>query len=310
MKVSVCIFTFNHEQFIEQAIESVLMQNTSFDFEIVIGEDCSTDGTRQIVASYQQRYPDKIRAFMNDRNLGVMPNNVYTLSKCEGQYIALLDGDDYWLSVDKLQRQVDFLDSQRNYVLCFHDARILDPDGQFQITTCCGASQKQIVFLTDIICDTHIPTGSVVFRRDALSGFPPDNYCTLKATDRPLFLWLSKNGPCYYLNECWSVYRKHPNGDWTGRSYQNRWLTHLQIHRFMDDHYNKTYHTYFCKCTSRITFQLALDLIRDGRLKRGKCYMRKLLRIACSRPMPSKAQLYIQVLFLLLLYIKGKVLPG
>jgi len=279
MKLSVCIFTFNHLEYISQAIESVLMQKTNFNFEIVIGEDHSTDGTREIVTSYQKKYPDKIRGYLNDKNLGVMPNNVYTLSKCRGKYIALLDGDDFWISDEKIQRQVDFLDNNPNFVLCFHDAMIFNQDGRYDSRTCCGPKQKKTVSLTDIICDTHIPTGSAVFRRQGLEGFPPKGYCDLKATDRPLFLFLSAFGQSYYFNECWSVYRKHSNGDWTKRSYQNQWLTHLQIHKFMNRHFSSRYQNAFCKCESRVSYLLALSLLRDGKIKRAKCYFRKFLRI-------------------------------
>ena len=111
VKVSVAMITYNHERFIAQAIESVLMQQTDFAVELVIGEDCSTDGTRAIVRDYGERYPERIRLLLPEHNLGMMPNFVATLKACRGQYVASVEGDDYWTDPHKLQKQVDFLES-------------------------------------------------------------------------------------------------------------------------------------------------------------------------------------------------------
>ena len=92
--VSVCMITYNHEAYIAQAIEGVLMQQTDFPIELVIGEDCSTDRTRAICLEYQQRHPGIIRLALRERNIGMMPNFVQTLQACEGKYIALCEGDD------------------------------------------------------------------------------------------------------------------------------------------------------------------------------------------------------------------------
>src|SRR5690349_16516557 len=110
MKVSVCMVTYNHEKFIEKAIEGVLMQETDFDVELVIGEDFSTDQTRSIIEKYQQKYPGKIIIAPSEHNLGMMKNFVNTLNTCTGEYIALCEGDDFWTDPTKLQRQVEFME--------------------------------------------------------------------------------------------------------------------------------------------------------------------------------------------------------
>src|SRR5579864_5044611 len=107
MKLSVMMITYNHERFIAQALDSILAQQVNFDYEIVVGEDCSADGTRAILMDFHRRYPSRIVPFLRDRNMGAMPNFESTLRACRGQYLALLEGDDYWTSPDKLQRQVD-----------------------------------------------------------------------------------------------------------------------------------------------------------------------------------------------------------
>src|SRR6266446_6957695 len=134
MKVSVLVITYNQEDYISQALDSALMQQVDFDYEIVIGEDASDDRTREIVLDYQRRYADRIRLFLRDpataeadraRGFGGKTNFVETFNACRGEYVALLDGDDYWISPHKLKKQVDFLDKHPESALCCHPALII-----------------------------------------------------------------------------------------------------------------------------------------------------------------------------------------
>jgi glycosyltransferase involved in cell wall biosynthesis len=109
--VSVDMITYNHAPYIAKAIECVLAQKTSFPFELVIGEDCSTDGTREIVLDYARRFPEKIRVITSDRNVGMKENSNRVYAALRGKYIAWCEGDDYWHSEGKLQLQVDYLES-------------------------------------------------------------------------------------------------------------------------------------------------------------------------------------------------------
>src|ERR1700686_765845 len=126
MKLSVMLITYNHEPFIAQVLQSILDQRVNFDYEIVVGEDCSTDRTREILMNFHYRYPGRIVPLLRDRNLGMMLNLKQTPSACQGKYVALIEGDDYWTCEDKLQKQVDFLDSHPEYAICCHRARILN----------------------------------------------------------------------------------------------------------------------------------------------------------------------------------------
>lgn len=117
--VSVKMITYNHEGYIAKAIESVLKQKTRFNYELVIGEDCSTDNTRQIVFDYQNRFPNIIRVIKSDFNVGAKVNSHRTLVACRGKYIAFLDGDDYWIDENKLEMQADFLNNHYDYGITF-----------------------------------------------------------------------------------------------------------------------------------------------------------------------------------------------
>src|ERR1700733_14979577 len=118
-KVSVFMITYNHEKYVEQAIKSIVTQKVNFDFELVIGEDFSTDNTLAICKKYSARYPDIIKLLPSDKNHGLMGNAVRTLNACTGKYIAMCEGDDYWCDPYKLQKQVDFLETNSDYTICF-----------------------------------------------------------------------------------------------------------------------------------------------------------------------------------------------
>jgi len=112
------MITYNQEKFVAQAIKSVMMQKTNFDFELIIGDDKSTDATTNIINDFVKRYPKKIKLLPSENNIGPIKNFLKTLQSCRGQYIAILEGDDYWLSKNKIQNQVDFLDLRPDFMIC------------------------------------------------------------------------------------------------------------------------------------------------------------------------------------------------
>ena len=119
--VSVCITAYNLESFLSQTIEGVLMQETDFPFEIIIGDDASTDRTREICLSYKEKYPDKIELVLHEKNVGVAKNDISVVKQAKGKYIAWCDGDDYWITKDKLQKQCDVLENNRDVALVLTD---------------------------------------------------------------------------------------------------------------------------------------------------------------------------------------------
>ena len=131
--VSVKMLAYNHAPYIAQAIEGILQQKTNFPFELVIGEDCSTDGTREIVFEYQKKYPDIIRVITSDQNVGTKKNGYRTLKACRGKYVALCEGDDYWHNPLKLQKQVDYLESHLECGLVYSSFDVYDVSSKKRI---------------------------------------------------------------------------------------------------------------------------------------------------------------------------------
>lgn len=215
--VSVCMITYNHECFVAQAIESVLMQQTGFPIELVIGEDCSTDQTRSIVNDYAQRYPQHIRALLPDSNLGMIPNFVATLQACRGQYVALLEGDDYWTDPHKLQNQVEFLEEHHEYSMCFHDVRIISEDSPCVLESYGPPYRKPFFTLDDIVERCFIQTCSVMLRNGLVREYPSWFYEAPNG-DWMLFVLAAQHGDIGYLEMQMASYRLHQGGVWTGHS--------------------------------------------------------------------------------------------
>lgn len=212
MKLSICCITYNHEAFIAQAIDSFLMQQTNFDVEIVIHDDASTDGTAAIVAEYAARYPHKIRATLHSHNSGMMQNFANCLSDCRGQYLALCEGDDYWIDSLKLQQQVDFLEQHPAYVITWTQGTKKLETTQ-ELVRHAVAPPASSVSISQLLRGNPFLTASCVFRRSAVMPLP-SWFVQLPFGDYGLYILAlyqsKKTGYVMDINSC--VYRIHSGG--------------------------------------------------------------------------------------------------
>jgi glycosyltransferase involved in cell wall biosynthesis len=213
MKLSVAMITYNHERYIREAIESVLAQEVNFEYEIVIGEDCSTDGTRAIITDFQRRYPGRIKLLVRERNIGGLRNLESTLTACSGQYLAILEGDDYWTRTDKLQRQTDFLDAHPDCAICCSRVLVFDETGSVKsgVGPTLAAGPYTI---EDVLRVNFIVTCSVVGRRDVIAPLPPSLSQT-KIGDFPRCVLAARYGKIELMDEVMAAYRLHPRGTWS-----------------------------------------------------------------------------------------------
>ncbi|WP_049945047.1 glycosyltransferase [Butyrivibrio sp. AC2005] len=132
VKASVVVATYNHEKYIAKTLESIVMQECTFDYEVLVGDDASKDKTGAIVNEYAQKYPDKIRAFLRKKNLGAFRNIHNLVKSAKGEYIAFVEGDDYWLDDRKLQKQIDFLENNPDFAACFGRCIVVDENDERQ----------------------------------------------------------------------------------------------------------------------------------------------------------------------------------
>jgi len=209
--VSVLMITYNHELYIAQAIEGVLMQKVDFRIELVIGEDLSKDTTRKICETYAARNPNIIRLLPSERNHGMMPNFLRTIKECHGRYLAMCDGDDYWTDPKKLQKQVDFLESNPDFAICFHKVKILKNNG-LKIDRLIPPAE--ITSIEDLAQGNYIHTNTVVYRNGLLKEFP-DWINKSPVGDYVLHMMNSQYGKIKYIDEEMGVYRLHEKSTWS-----------------------------------------------------------------------------------------------
>jgi len=203
--VSVWMITYNHEKYITQAINSVLAQKGSFNIELVIGVDKSTDKTAAIIQEYEKQYPNIVKAKYYSTNIGMMANMVETMKRCKGNYIALLEGDDYWTYEFKLQNQVDFLEKNNEYSFCFHNAEVIYEDGR--PSHLFSSLENKEYKAVHILKDWLIPTPSVVCRNIDISW--PKFTLECVHGDILFFLLLFEKGNAFAFSNRWCAYRKN-----------------------------------------------------------------------------------------------------
>ena len=218
--VSIVCITYNHEKFISEAIDSFLMQETNFPFEIILGEDCSTDNTAEIVKKYTEEYPDIIKSVLRESNIGMNLNFKQSFEKSIGKYIALCEGDDYWTDPLKLQNQVDFLEKNEEYGMVHTNFDTYYQDSNYFL------KNTHSVYNIDIKdnCTLEywnlfgksmatIKTLTVCIRRDLIDEWlsvTPENKWLIG--DFPMYFYASLHSKIGYINESTSVYRTIPNG--------------------------------------------------------------------------------------------------
>lgn len=252
-KVSVCFITYNHAPYIRMALDSIVSQKTTFDFELVIGDDCSTDGTTEIVKEYADNYPHLIRAYIHPVNLtnfglpGKL-NFVHGFSVCKGDYIVHIEGDDYFVDDLKLQKQADFLDKNQHYSACFHNAwmKFEDNSGREDYLINPKDQKKEIV-PADLLFEKEIwfmATASVMFRKKIIGDAFPEWFLKTKSGDIPLYVMLSDVAPIAYLEDVMCAYRRHLSGlSYTDSNYDLDFIENrILMYNSIDIHTKRHYH--------------------------------------------------------------------
>jgi len=220
--LSILCMTWNHERFISKTLDSFLVQKTNFPFEVVIGEDMSTDKTLDIVKSYQEKYPHIIKLIFGPENVGYFKNFDRTLNACRGEYVAYCEGDDYWTDPKKLQRQVDFLNAHPDYVVTGHDCITVDEDGlEFGASTVPLAKRKSYSRAAVVCFRAFLPIQTRVWR-NVIKNLPKEATRSLNA-DAFFMSILGLYGKSGYQDEIGpTIYRLHRGGQWSTLSPKDR----------------------------------------------------------------------------------------
>ena len=225
--VSVCLITYNHKEFIEKAIDSVLMQKVNFDWELVIADDYSTDGTREIIAEYKNRYPNFIKLILQEKNVGPTPNWLKLIKTPNCKYIAYLDGDDYWKDPYKIQKQVEFLEGNEEFSMCFTNSTIVDQNENIIKSSRVDEKNKKNTNQADILQGFVPPTNTVLYRNKYLQEIVA---CFPEITNGDYYVSvnMANYGPIGYLDSITAAYRIHPAGSWSNRDDDSRRIQYVK----------------------------------------------------------------------------------
>jgi glycosyltransferase involved in cell wall biosynthesis len=204
--LSVCLITYNHEKYIRQAIEGVLMQEVDFEWELIIADDCSTDGTRAILTEYKEKYPNRISLILQEKNVGPAQNWLDLITAPKSKYIAYFEGDDYWIDKTKLQQQIDFLEKNPGYTLCHSDVKVIDIQGAVVEDHQLKAWNHRNSFLDyrfAIFCPLAFSCTSVF-----TNTLPVKKLSTkVKAGDWMIWVLLTLQGDAKFIDQKLSIYR-------------------------------------------------------------------------------------------------------
>jgi glycosyltransferase involved in cell wall biosynthesis len=232
--LSVCLITYNHEKFIRQAIEGILMQEINFKWELIIADDCSTDKTREIILEYKKQYPDFIKLIFQEKNVGPAKNWLDLISAPKSKYIAYLEGDDYWTDPLKLQKQVDFLQNDETYSICWtkylvkkdsdNSEDLIQPDWISLVSS----TNNTIVDLNSIFSPYCTYSLTTLFKRESLdlSLYEKLQY----GKDNSLYVICLSKGNGILMNFYSSVYRIHQGGVYSNMSiYKQKYSSYLNV---------------------------------------------------------------------------------
>lgn len=222
IKVSICCLVYNQAQYVEDMLRGIFMQKVNFDYEVIIHDDASTDGTIEILKKYKEKYGDIIELLLEEENQyskGVIISKNILYPCVKGKYMILLEGDDYWIYEGKLQAQYDLMEAHPEVSLCYHNALVYD-EGRNMADLCICDQKTGYISDRDIICTTHgwYPTASLFCRASYLLEQPD----LLPATgDEGIRTYMACRGKLYFINQAWSVYRQYLEGSFNARYCEN-----------------------------------------------------------------------------------------
>lgn len=250
-KVSILCLAYNHGKFIRQALDGFIMQKTNFPFEVLIHDDASTDETADIIREYEKKYPEIIKPIYQKENQcsqKIQIEKTFQWPRIQGKYVALNEGDDYWIDENKLQKQVDFLDSHPDFNVCFHPVKVIWDDQRKKDSIFPSPRRrfyKEVLTLGDLLQNNFIQTNSVMYRWHDISKEWPE--VSFLPGDYMVHLLQTGSGKIGFLPDVMSVYRRNSGGIWTGSMESDSWfekcaVPHLRFYQEVEKkfHADKT----------------------------------------------------------------------
>ncbi len=277
--VSVCCLTYNHERFIRECLDGFLMQKTSFPVEILIHDDASGDGTAEIIREYAVQCPHIIKPILqltNQYSNGIKPFAAFVIPVARGGFIALCEGDDYWTDPYKLEKQVQFLEENTDFSICFHKVKISSKSKIID-----DYITRNVPVVTDIIelaRGNYMHTPSVVFRRHWLTL--PDWFYNCPIDDYPLHMINAEYGKIYKLDDVMCIYRVHDTNTWANQHPDNMRLKILAYLEAMIGNFQDVVNDLLIQRYEQIALDLAREYYNSGDLSKSSKLLIKAMQMA------------------------------
>ena len=259
-KVSVCLITYNHERYIEKAIEGILSQKTDFVYEIIVGDDLSTDSTIQIINRYKEKNEKLFNVMQYDQKMGMHKNWEAVLAHAQGEYIALLEGDDFWVDPYKLAKQVEVLDKNQTIAISFTNASVINELND-KVFSNYVEKRKEINSLLDLLEYNFIPTCTVVYRNKYIQSLPKAFFKSPYA-DWIIHCIYAQEGDVHFLNLVTASYRLHSNGVYGGSDEETKLKNSIKTMSCIIEIVSSNYHFYCFQYLKKYQFKL-LDFYKS-----------------------------------------------
>lgn len=266
--------TYNHALYIKDCIEGILMQKTTFPVRVVIFDDCSTDGTREIVQEYESKFPHVIKGIYPKENTWKKPGRKEALKprneiRNTAKYIALCEGDDYWTDPFKLQKQVDFLEENSDFSFSFHDALVIDKNTGKQHLRIGNRAIDTVVDLKSVIIQNNFPTASLVYRTNVYNSVSEKIFKTSKG-DYALVICLAEKGLGKYIPRVMSTYLLHEGGVWSSKSMDYKLTESVKFYDLLYDYFeDPAIRKVIVQKRNLTIHSLSLAALRRGEFRKG-----------------------------------------
>lgn len=279
--LSIAVLTYNHEKYIRECLDGILMQKIDVPYEIVIADDCSTDNNRAIIEEYRRKHADVIRTVYQPSNVGMHENFYHLMNALKGRYFALVEGDDYWTDPRKISIQLDILNNMPEVVCCFHTAHVMKEKGSKNKLTLKRYPHKPVPQITDIEYmlehGNYIPTASML-QRNIFKGNYPDIIADKKVLPDTMFnLLQASQGKYFYIDREMSVYRINVDGVTENRLSIIEFLAKVHMYEVSDEYTLGKWHAQHRAAIQKYYYYILDHYIKEGNKKEIAKYL-KLIR--------------------------------
>jgi len=274
--IDILMPVYNHQPYLEDALNGIISQKTDFKFRLLVGEDCSKDHSREIILKYQQKHPAIIFPYYRKVNVGAHENSKLLFKEVKSKYIAICEGDDYWLDTLKLQKQIGFLEANREYAISFHN--VFEETNGKKILSNANLLKETTFTIKELAKGNFIHTPSVVYRTGLIEQLP-NWYSDAPAADYVMHMLNARKGLIKYFPEPMAVYRIHAQGIWNSEKYEYRLLNTIKTIDLMINEFDGN--------------------VKEILIKQNAGYYNSLAKIAYSERDVEKAKRYLENAFFL-----------